>query len=260
MINQGERDEYLVKLRLIQLRDMQEGINMGGEFKGIESVGFNGIEYRQLPQDCDLKRVESSANKGDMRLLEQLCDVCRIKKTGTREKADVFINGKGFSIKSRQSAPPAIVNHTPRNGWVRIANEKNVSIGTLDSIIAKYWDLRKAGIIKEDTGIGDEYCPFNGYKDELKVFLEYFLYEGTGSAKSKVPAEAFLEFSKPLDERTWEFSRNEYYDKIWERLVFSIRDKGMHPQYPNCKDAKLIAPWTNWFQGSYKGSLHVRVR
>lgn len=260
MINQGERDENLVKLKLIALRDTGSSIIIKGKSVKVNSVGFNGFEYGSLPHGCDLHKIEREANNGNMVPLEQACQYCGISKAGARDKADVFINGTGYSVKSHQAAPPAIVNHTPRNGWVRIAAEKNININPLDNIIKEYWIKRKSGIIKEDTCIGDAECPFNDHKEELRGFLEYFLFEGSGSARSKVPAEGILEFTRPLDETTWEFSKGEYLDKVWSRLVFSIRNKGMNDKYPNCKSQVEIAPWVNHFQGSYKGSLHVRVR
>lgn len=260
MINQGERDENLVKLRLIEMRDTGGFVKINGKVTQVQSVGFNGVEYGSLPKGTDISYIEREANKGNMLPLEKICAICGISKAGARDKADVFINGLGYSVKSHQAAPPAIVNHTPRNGWLRIANEKALDISILDKIIKDYWAKRKQGIIKEDTCIGDRHCPFNGYKEELRGFLEYYLFEGSGSARSKVPAYGVLEFTRPLDESTWEFSKGEYLDKVWNRLVFSIRNKGMNDNYPHCKANNEIAPWVEHFQGSYKGSLHVRVR
>ena len=260
MINQGERDEHLVKLRLIEMRDSGKEIVIDGRKIRVSSVGFEQTEYRRLPNGTNLAYIEQEANSGNMTPLERVCNYCGISKAGARDKADVFINGQGYSVKSHQAAPPAIVNHTPRNGWVRIAKEKGLSIRILDSIIKDYWEKRTAGVIKEDTCIGDRNCPFNNHKEDIRAFLEYFLFEGSGSSRSKVPAVGVLEFTRPLDESTWEFSKGEYLDKVWDRLVFSVRNKGMNPNYPQCKCADEISVWTKNFQGSNKGSLHVRVK
>lgn len=260
MINQGERDESLVKLRLIEMRDNNIPIIINEEAVPVTSVGFNGIEYKSLPAQINLNDIEKQANVGNMDPLKKITAACGINKAGRMDKADVMINGVGYSLKSHQAAPPAIVNHTPRNGWLRIAKEKNLDIRELDNIVASYWRLRKEGSIGEDVCASDANCPFAAKKEYLKPFLQYFLYEGTGSSRSKVPANAMLEFDKPLQETTWKITTDNYLDAVWNRLVFSVRNKGMNPKYPNCANAAEIAVWTEYFQGSYKGSLHVRVK
>lgn len=244
-MNQGERDELLVKLQLINIRDHSKTKNF---------VGFKGIEYNSLPKNCNLFKVECEANNGNEDLLNEVCEYCGITKASPRDKADIIINNEGYSIKSFQSAPPAIANHTQRKGWERIANELNISMDILDSIINDYWIKREEGLIKEDTRIGDLYCPFNNYKEELRPFIEYFIFKGTGSGLSKTPASKILQFSKPLDYTTWKISSSKYYDKIWNKLIFSIRSKGINQDYPP-EDS-----WTKLYQDSYKGALHIRIR
>ena len=38
------------------------------------------------------------------------------------------------------AAPPSIINHTTRKGFVRIANKLNLDITDLDKIINEYWN------------------------------------------------------------------------------------------------------------------------
>lgn len=263
MINQGEKDEILVKLRLIELRDEGAELTILGKKQIVKNVGFGkGFlyrEYNSLPSGTDLKMVQRRANMDMISAMEELGSVCGIKKAGTRDKADVFINGKGFSVKSLQASPPALVNHTPRKGWCRIADELGIDISSLDQLVDEYWEKRERGIITEDVRNENPQSPFRNHKEILRPYLEYFLFKGTGSGDSKNPAEGMLEFHDPLNVNTWSFTKDGYLDKVWPNLIFSIRNKGMSPDYPNCAYSSVIKKWTRFFDGSYKGSLHVRI-
>ena len=113
-MNAGERNEYLVKMRLVQLRDANEVVNIIDPTSPITSVGFGGIEYGQLPSNIAL------ANLSDSEVMT-LASSLGIVKAGIFDKADVYINNTPYSIKSLQTAPPALVNHTPRNGGKEFA-------------------------------------------------------------------------------------------------------------------------------------------
>ena len=261
MINSGERNEALVKLKLIELRDMKQTIQIQGVSTLIKSVGFDGIEYGSLPKDINLLSVYKKSNSGDLSELEDLITLTGANKAKSYDKSDVFINGKGFSVKSLQQAPPALVNHTPRIGWLRICNQLGIDISELDQIINEYWRKRKSGIIKEDIANNHPESPFKDHKEYLAPLLNYFLFKGSGSRNSPSPAEYILDFTNPIDPSTWTFHGMEYLDTHWNDIIFSVRHKGFEA-YPNSDmDKRAInSVWAQHFQGKYKGSLHVRFR
>ena len=49
--------------------------------------------------------------------LVNFCSTHRISKSGPFSKADIFINGVGYSLKYSSAMPPALINHTRRTGW-----------------------------------------------------------------------------------------------------------------------------------------------
>lgn len=193
-MNIGEIDERLVKLRLIELSIKKPHLIINGQQLNINTVGWKRQVYSNLPCNADLETIKKAADKGNYIPLENLCLQVGICKAPARSKSDVYINGKGFSIKSHRAAPPAIVNHTPRNGWLRVAKELGYTdITVLDGIIDDYWELRTSGIIQEDIQNNDPDSPFNSHFKYLKPFLEYFLFKGTGSYDSSDPADELLE-------------------------------------------------------------------
>ncbi len=85
--------------------------------------------------------------------------------------------------------------------------------------------------------------------------------------KSKYPANSILEIQEPNDIKKWKFyncidnkKKNEYVKNIYDRIILSMRDKGM----PNKKNV-LCDPWI--FRQmkeneiiKEKGSLHIRLK
>jgi len=262
MINSGEINELLVKLRLIELRDSKEQVKLYEKTEVIKSVGFKGKEYGSLPHGTNLNLIASKARFGDMSELETLNDTVGIMKAGVFDKADVYINGVGYSVKSLQAAPPALVNHTARDGWERACSYAKQSIAELDEIIAEYWDKRQKGIITEDVRNSNPSSPFRNHKDYLVKVLNYFLFTGSGSRVSPSPAEFILEFDNPLKVETWSIYKDEYLEKFWNNLIFSLRSSKGMGNYPDIRDPKKkesMAKWTVLYAGAYKGALHVRV-
>lgn len=262
MINSGEVNELLVKLNLVKLRDEHREIKLYNGSEYIKSVGFKGTEYLSLPQNVNLTSIAIQANSGNPVPLEMLANAVGIIKAGVYDKADVYINNIGYSVKSLQGAPPALVNHTARDGWERACLYVKENIQELDQIIAEYWDKRCKGIINEDVRNNSPESPFRNHKSYLIKVLNYFLFIGSGSKLSPSPAEYILEFDDPLNIDTWSIYKDEYLDRFWDKLIFSLRsNKGMG-NYPNIKNPikKLsMSKWTVLFDGAYKGALHVRV-
>lgn len=256
-MNTGERDELICKIYLTYKRD--NGFSLFGE--RIHSVGFKGREYGKLPSGFN---VNSLARLDDYSL-ECFAQSLGMGKAPTGAKADVYINGIGVSLKSLAAAPAALVNHTARPGFEFACGNAQTPIEELDEIVDRYWSLRMAGLITEDTRISDTNCPFIPYKEYLRPILEYFLFRGTGSKLSDAPAEYLIEFSDPLDDNTYrKLTKADAVDAVWPKLIFSLRAKKGMPQNYNLQtyrgaNAASIAKWVRYHSGDYRGALHIRT-
>lgn len=251
--NIGEYDEMRAKLHLIQLRDTKKTVTIGGNEVDVLSVRNGEDECKPLPEGTDLAQLSDLE-------VESLAKQVGAFKAPTGSKADVYVNDLGISVKSHRGANPAFLNHTHRAGFLKVCERVGVSINKLDEIISDYWIKRKAGIIGEDVKNSDPKSPFKNHLDYLKPIMNYFLFTGTAQRNSPYPADYILDFTDPLDESSWKFSKDEYLDDNWEHIIFSVRSKGMPPLYPNVKDATAINPWVECADGKYKGSLHGRVQ
>ncbi len=252
--NKGETGEILIKIKLVQMRDNGESFNG----VPIKSVGYFK-EYKHLTTSLE----DLAACSVDE--LEKVSGEMYIEKAGVFDKADVFINNVGVSLKSTFGANSALINHTSRPGFERVCQEVGADITVLDGIIDRYWELRLAGEIPEDIPNWNPKSPFRDYKEYFGPILEYFLFTGTGSRASKNPAEYIIEFEDPLDPDMWKIiSQEDAIDEIWDKLVFSLRSKkGMPPNYTldyKGKNAASIARWVKFYDGDYKGALHVRIK
>lgn len=261
MANMGEKAENLFKIYLVYLRDCS---NMSIPYIGsIESVGFGDIEYNKLPENMTLENLISlSGNE-----VENLASILGISKAPSQSKSDVYVNGYGISLKSLKDSPPALVNHTNRLGFAKVANRIGSDISHLDDLVENYWNLRCSGSIGEDISNSNDLSPFasSSAKSILMPYLNYFLFDGTGKDYSKFRADFLLDFTNPFDESTWHiYTRdNAIDDDIYSRLFFSLRaKKGMPKNYPNIKsvDFDIISPWTKFIDNDYRGALHIRIR
>lgn len=254
--NVGEYDELRIKLRLIELRDSGRKVRIDGKDFDITSVGLVE-EFNSLPIGTNLQKMSDNQ-------IEKLANAVGAGKAKGSYKADVNINGEGYSVKSHRSAPPAIVNHTPRWGWLRICKQLGVSINELDRMVSEYFDLRRKGILREDVYNTAPDSPFAKNKEYLRPILNYFLFTGTGAKDSEYPAKYVLDCGDPYDTATWKIhDENDYLDIYWEDMKFSMRNKGFEA-YPYTRSGDLwktaaSKPWAKEFDGSLKGSLHVRV-
>jgi len=250
-VNVGEESEYFLKSYLLKQRDL-----------GMKNTIFGKIN--ELSDDGNLGNLKWDT-KAEAALtnfcIEDLIAILKISKSGTKSKADVSINGTRFSIKEVGASPPAIVNHTPRPGFENVCNRLKISIQKLDDVVLEYWNLRTSGTIKEDTCVSDKNCPFTTHKEYLRPIIEYFVFTGSGSDNSKYPADKVLEIDyKNLPREMKIVEKDQYFDVVWQNLVFSLRSKGMPPNYPNVNNRNSIDRWTRFFDGQNKGSLHVRVK
>lgn len=254
-MNNGELDELLIQLKLIELRDKGESIP---HLDKIKSIGFLK-EYNKIP---DLLNWKLDKNID----IEKSIKYFGITKSPTNYKADTLINGIPISLKSMRSAPPALVNHTTRPGFEFAADNSDGDIIELDKIIEEYWELRLNKKIAEDISNSDPRSPFQNKKNVLKPFINYFLFFGTGSKLSKLKSEMILSFEDPFDTSTWKlFDKNNAIDLFWDNLVFSLRSKkGMPKGYPDNLSNKMklnknsIDKWSRFIDGDWRGSLHIR--
>lgn len=257
-MNNGERNELIIKLRLIQLRDQNATITICAKPINISSVGFLS-EYNRISDKIDFDKIMSYSDTQLHRIATQY----GIDKAPARSKSDVFVNGIGISLKSIENSPPAIVNHTPRTGFETACNICGVEINLLDVIIDEYWSLRKRGKIKEDIHNTDPNSPFRNKKEVLKPILNYFLFDGSGKGLSNHRATVILDYTSPTNYNSWgTYNRENAVDLFWNKLVFSLRSKGMPDRYPNIEKSKLVSikKWTAFFQDKHRGALHIRTK
>ena len=96
----------------------------------------------------------------------------------------------------------------------------------------------------------------------FSLLLSYFLFEGTARGDSAIKAEKLIEFDSPVDFNTWrEYERIAAAKLIIDKVTISIRSKAMPDTYVHDATSerdKSIAIWTEYINGSYKGSLHIR--
>ncbi|MEI7752567.1 MAG: hypothetical protein WCJ71_10840, partial [Candidatus Omnitrophota bacterium] len=216
-MNNGERNELILKLKLVSLIGKKTAL-----FGTIRTVGFDGIEYFPLQRDADVNVLRSCTDAA----LERVASHSNIQKSPTFSKSDVYINSRGYSVKSFAAAPPALVNHTTRPGFEFACRNAEADITDLDKLINEYWALRENKRIGEDIRNSDPLSPFSKARAILSPVLIYFLFTGTGSRLSNHPAEFILDYSDPLDETTWKsFDHETAIEHIWDHLIFSVRSK-----------------------------------
>ena len=257
--NKGDRDEYILKLFLIECRQKSLSIPIGETTQIVRTVGSRTKSYGNLAVWMDWKQLEPEE-------LISLCASVYVTKASQFEKADVFVNGIGISVKSERGGKPSIINHTTREKILRVMNSINAPIAPLDSMVNRYWELRLSRTIREDTCISDHDCPFS-HPDEitcfnvLKPLINYFAFDGTGAKDSIAPAQFILSLIDPTDIQTWTYyDKNTFIFSVWKRLVFSLREKETPVELDETKEAhRQMKPWVRFCEGSLKGALSVRV-
>lgn len=250
-MNQGERNELLLKAYLCRLKYTKEETRLFGI---VNNCGFGDIEYFDLQENIDLS---SLSNEELINLTKDL----RIEKSSPLNKADVRINDKYISIKSLSAAPPSIVNHTSRIGFKRISEQLNINISIIDNQIDNYWDLRLSEEISEDCKNDNPKSPFKDFIEDWRPYIEYFLFTGTGKGDSKFPADILLSINSFDDQSSWELlNKKECVDFIWNNLIFCMRGgKGMD-KYNDPLLKIVMDPWTRFSSNKYRGALTIRYK
>jgi hypothetical protein len=249
--NKGEKDEVLLLLELYYLNEINQYEKLIEIFGEEASEGLIIINISTDEEILDINKLSKSRSglKAD----------CKIKMKKTQ-------NIYRISIKSKNGANPAILNHTPRSA--KIFQEGGILydyISCLDKIIQEYIDKREKNIIGEDTLITNLVCLEEDYllKDKFIDVLTYFVFDGSGKGYSNCIANAIITYQN--DKITFIKCENieekkEYIKSIYNTIVLSLRDKGMPKLMPEyCK------PWV--FDDikadcsiKHKGSLHIRIK
>ncbi len=255
--NQGERDEYLLKLFLIECRKNKMAVPVGKSTQIVKSVG--GMNYEYGEPAIWMKWDSLSAEE-----LVYICNSVKANKASGFAKADVFINGIGISVKSERGSAPSIINQTNRNGILRVMHSLNAPILPLDKLIDEYWFLRNQGSIGEDVRTIDSKSPFSNKEtciSVLKPLLNYFAFDGTGSKDSLEPATYILSLKCPHDINTWVYyTKENFVDSVWEKLIISIRTKGTPQDIENNLDKyHSLLPWVRKVGDKFSGALNVRI-
>ena len=91
--------------------------------------------------------------------------------------------------------------------------------------------------------------------------------DGSGRGLSGLPAETILLAKQIATPQNWYCfpHSQQFIDKVWDFLVFSIRDKGLSYEKRNCESQKKMDPWVHQYRSKKtqkmkkKGCLHVRI-
>lgn len=259
-LNKGEQDETLIKFYFVYARMNKYKMPIGKEICEIESVGDKDHDFLDLPILINWSSI--SDDPDSPAIITSICHSCHISKAGRFDKADVFVNHIGISLKSQAGGYPTIINQTRRSKILRVMlHFIHMDIKPLDQMVESYWQGRLNHSFGEDVKNDDPHSPFRIdfgavlAKEYLKPLLNYFSFDGTGTRLSLAPAKLILDFNDPFDSKTWSyFDKNNYVDLIFNRLVFSIRGKGLIKDLP---EEDLL--WIKEINNQKKGTLNVRI-
>lgn len=265
--NLGETGELLIKAKLLEC--MKAGAAIKPFNVAITSLHLGDFKsargFYSTRASCPSLEALSILSRRNYSELKNQLGAIGIVKAGTSMKADVKINGIGYSIKS-SSNRPAIINHTYRKGFLRIANQLRITIKPLDDEIEKYWHLRleqnnvsedASGYTRRNAGIFIS----NSFKQYFRPIFNHFAFIGTGRSDSPEPAKYVLEFDDPTDHATWRIiDRDSFYDMVWPELVFSMRDKLSKGQRLSLSTMdEMDKPWAKVSRNKLQAQLHVRA-
>ena len=247
--NKGEKDEVMLLMSIFyenQKKNFTKLVEMFGE-EASEGVKIIDVKTREEVTAVNNLTKAGGSYKADC--------IIKMKKTGTT----YFI-----SIKSKNGANPAILNHTPRTAKVfQNKGPLHHCLDALDTLLTEYISKRKNKVIGEDIkAIQLQNIGVEETKNKFIEVLTYFAFDGTGKGDSACKANAIIYYYHDtvtfvkcctLEEK------KHYIQTILDKVVISLRDKGMPKKmtdictpwvYEDCKSYGLI---------KYKGSLHIRL-
>jgi hypothetical protein len=187
-------------------------------------------------------------------------DKMGVSKSSSRSKADVRINEELVSLKMEGVGRSSLINHQARSGFMSVFGASSDSFRLLDAEVLKYIELRRDELINEDVG-WDKRREMNlfindSFKDAFRPIFDYFVFVGTvGYGPSSFPAQSVLLVEDAFDPRTWtSFSRADFFDHCWGRLVFSLRRHAKASFKSDDEPWFLLAD-----DGNPKGQLSLRI-
>ena len=249
--NIGEKDEVLVQIDLYYLNQQKQYDRLVEIFGDGASQGIMFLDI----------------NTG-----EEILDMNQFSKAPTNLKADCIIQMKKTgmiyhpSIKSKNAAPPAILNHTPRSANVFQENGALYKyLNSLDTLVAEYIDKRTRSLIKEDKSVRDlEWLTDPSIKSDFMNVLLYFMFEGTGERESSLKADSILYYKYNNNDSIIVFipcisheEKMNYLETIFDKMIISLRDKDGMPD--NQQKLEYCQNWIYLDGEKKKGKLHVRV-
>jgi len=246
--NKGEKDEVLLLIETFYLNDTKQYdklvVSYGDE--AAEGVAILCMDTGDVITDINKLSKAKGCCKAD----------CIIKMCKTNSIYNI-------SIKSKNCAPPSILNHTPRTAKVFKPDGKLYEyVKSLDIIAKEYIDKREEKTIGEDVSIDKlESLANPSVKSDLLDVLVYFMFEGSGKGDSICKANSILYYEngniiftkcRSIEEK------REYIQSIYNKVIISWRNKGM-PTIDN----DYCNPWVFKDKSSGivkdKGSLHIRL-
>ena len=261
--NKGELGEICVIQKLYQLSN-KIYVNLFGD-DAIDGIKLLDITTKQPITNINLIKKAPSSSKAD----------CLLQLNKTKEYLYI-------SIKCQHGSPPTILNHTPRCAKVfNILNgDLKNEVKTLDTIIQQLNEERKKGTVGEDIQIKN--ILLSEYQKECIInTVVYFMFDGSGNSKSNNPCNALLEIKEINNLESWKFikcntdtDKKMYVQSIYERLILSMRDKGMPKSISNMSKKNITdtsnlpeiyttcEPWIfhQAKNNKKKGSLHIRIK
>lgn len=252
-LNNGEKDESLLLIDLFHYNETKQYDRLVNIFGDDAS---NGIHI--LSMDTNNNEIVTDINILLSKAKGTYKSDCIIKMI----KTDYIYYA---SIKSKNCANPAILNHTPRTANVfKPDGILHEYISNLDIVIQEYIDKRKRNIIGEDTSIEQlERLKTPAIRLGFMNVLSYFVFEGSGRGYSNYKANSVLYYEKGqiiFTKCRNSEEKREYIENIYNNVIISLRDKGM----PKNND-DYCKPWVfndSKSDGSikHKGSLHIRLK
>tara|TARA_B100000900_G_scaffold119763_1_gene101113 strand:+ start:3193 stop:4065 length:873 start_codon:yes stop_codon:yes gene_type:complete len=248
--NKGEKDENLTKAKVYYLNDANK-IDELQKIFGIEAS--EGIKLLSMDSDKCITDINECISKA-----KSDCKAdCKIKMN---QSGKIY----NSSIKSKNCANPAILNHTPRTAKVfQEAAVLHEYLNSIDLIAKEYNEKRKAKEIGEDVSIDKlEILKEDIIKKDFMNVLSYFMFEGSGKGDSIVKSNSIIEYKNGQVIFTKCCSKEEkleYIKKIYDKVIISFRDKGMPRKIDDYNLPWVFNHEKNDGTIKYKGSLHIRL-
>jgi hypothetical protein len=122
------------------------------------------------------------------------------QKTGSKYKADVIVemrsSGKRYypSMKSLKGGKPSILNHTPRSAQIfQKGGKLHRILPRIDALMKKYHEYRRAPGGTEEVVLNK----LHEFLDNVDIntlieVIRVFMFEDTGTGRSKCPADSLL--------------------------------------------------------------------